>query len=194
MTHKHPQNKPQNTQPSHKYSKINIQACKGKNVISHKNTQKYRNICEIKRDTNTLIPLRGNNVIACKCTKTYRKTEQNTDNILKIYQKYSKNLENRLLPHLLSFRRRGAAPNRRGVRLFECAPLQPKGAEWPWEAHASAMRRAPLRLPKQYSVLLKTRNTQHIPPITNFNPYKHNCTLVTSCFKSSKHQTNKIAL
>ena len=60
-------------QPRHKYSKINIQACKGKNVISHKNTQKYKNICEIKRHTNTLIPLRGNNVIACKYTKNILK-------------------------------------------------------------------------------------------------------------------------
>ena len=38
-------------------------------------TQKYRNICAIKRDTNTLIPLRGNNVIACKCTKIDQKAE-----------------------------------------------------------------------------------------------------------------------
>ena len=41
------------------------------------------------------------------------------DNILKIYQKYSKNLKNRLLPHSAILWRRGAAPNRKGVRLFD---------------------------------------------------------------------------
>ena len=36
------------------------------------------------------------------------------------------------------------------------------------------------------------QNTQRIPPITNFNSYKHKCTLVTSCFKSPKHQINEM--
>ena len=77
----------------------------------------------------TLILLKRNKVVVGKYTKIYQKQ----NNILIIYQKYSKILENKLLSVSATFRQRGAATHRRGARLFA------------WKARRQPLRPAPHR-------------------------------------------------